>query len=102
MDGGAVTPIGLETPIRKFRCGPWDGLRYLAIWIQKFPAPGSSLARCGYLCSRDLRNGILIDVTPSILETYTPSADNSGPAPADRRVLLLKPRGFCAGVVRAI
>ncbi len=30
------------------------------------------------------------------------AADRTGSAPSEKRVLLLKPRGFCAGVVRAI
>ena len=45
--------------------------------------------------------GILVDVTTSVHD----SASNGLPAgtsPSQKRVLLLKPRGFCAGVVRAI
>jgi 4-hydroxy-3-methylbut-2-enyl diphosphate reductase len=46
------------------------------------------------------KTGILEDV-PSPVST----ANDSGPLPldtAEKRILLLKPRGFCAGVVRAI
>jgi len=40
-------------------------------------------------------------VTTSVLDT--PSSGSESPAsPSQKRVLLLKPRGFCAGVVRAI
>jgi 4-hydroxy-3-methylbut-2-enyl diphosphate reductase len=45
--------------------------------------------------------GILVDVTT----TASGSISNGIPAgssPSQKRVLLLKPRGFCAGVVRAI
>jgi 4-hydroxy-3-methylbut-2-enyl diphosphate reductase len=40
-------------------------------------------------------------VTPTTVETYTPSP-HSLATDTEKRVLLLKPRGFCAGVVRAI
>jgi 4-hydroxy-3-methylbut-2-enyl diphosphate reductase len=40
-------------------------------------------------------------VTTSVLESI-PNASATGTSPAEKRVLLLKPRGFCAGVVRAI
>ncbi|HTA87851.1 MAG TPA: 4-hydroxy-3-methylbut-2-enyl diphosphate reductase [Silvibacterium sp.] len=40
-------------------------------------------------------------VTPTTVDTYTPSP-HSLATDTERRVLLLKPRGFCAGVVRAI
>ena len=62
-----------------------------------------------------LRHDILIDVTATILETHTDRAKSGSASPqsgsmapqtdsanVDKRVLLLKPRGFCAGVVRAI
>jgi len=57
--------------------------------------------RDGYHYSPGSGNGILVDVTATILETTTPGP-TAGPASTDKRVLLLKPRGFCAGVVRAI
>ena len=42
-----------------------------------------------------------MDVTATAIETYI--SDPVGPSSAsEKRVLLLKPRGFCAGVVRAI
>src|SRR5271155_5263616 len=47
------------------------------------------------------RHGILIGVTASTLDTPT-SLMQSDSTPIEKRVLLLKPRGFCAGVVRAI
>ena len=40
-------------------------------------------------------------MTPTTLETYTPNSESHAPQ-TEKRVLLLKPRGFCAGVVRAI
>jgi len=40
-------------------------------------------------------------VTTSVLESI-PNASSAGTSPTEKRVLLLKPRGFCAGVVRAI
>jgi 4-hydroxy-3-methylbut-2-en-1-yl diphosphate reductase len=40
-------------------------------------------------------------VTATALDTYTPTPQSHSPL-KDKRVLLLKPRGFCAGVVRAI
>jgi 4-hydroxy-3-methylbut-2-enyl diphosphate reductase len=40
-------------------------------------------------------------VTANTSETFLAEPDN-GPLVAEKRVLLLKPRGFCAGVVRAI
>jgi 4-hydroxy-3-methylbut-2-enyl diphosphate reductase len=45
--------------------------------------------------------GILIGVTTTVL-TSIPHRDSSGTHSPQKRVLLLKPRGFCAGVVRAI
>jgi 4-hydroxy-3-methylbut-2-enyl diphosphate reductase len=39
-------------------------------------------------------------VSPLVLDT--PAAPTSSHEPATKRVLLLKPRGFCAGVVRAV
>jgi len=40
-------------------------------------------------------------VTTSVLESTFNGSQSAG-SPTERRVLLLKPRGFCAGVVRAI
>ena len=40
-------------------------------------------------------------MTPTTVDTYTPSP-HSFATDTEKRVLLLKPRGFCAGVVRAI
>lgn len=40
-------------------------------------------------------------MTTTVLDSVSNSG-HSGPAAATRKVLLLKPRGFCAGVVRAI
>ncbi len=40
-------------------------------------------------------------MTTSVLESI-PNAATPGASPTEKRVLLLKPRGFCAGVVRAI
>jgi 4-hydroxy-3-methylbut-2-en-1-yl diphosphate reductase len=57
--------------------------------------------RHGYHCSYPGRDGILSDVTATIAETYI-AGPEAGSAASDKRVLLLKPRGFCAGVVRAI
>ena len=45
--------------------------------------------------------GILRDVTTSVLENLS-NGNHSETSPTEKRVLLLKPRGFCAGVVRAI
>ena len=36
------------------------------------------------------------------IDKSIPTEDHSGASPVQKRVLLLKPRGFCAGVVRAI
>ena len=47
------------------------------------------------------RGGIIVDVTANTSETFL-AAPANGPSVAEKRVLLLKPRGFCAGVVRAI
>ena len=40
-------------------------------------------------------------MTPTTVDTFTPISQ-SHVSETDKRVLLLKPRGFCAGVVRAI
>lgn len=42
-----------------------------------------------------------VRVTTSVLESSA-NANRSGSSPSQKKVLLLKPRGFCAGVVRAI
>ena len=50
------------------------------------------------------RNGrpcILVDVTATAIDTYVSDPLDISSA-TEKRVLLLKPRGFCAGVVRAI
>ncbi len=43
----------------------------------------------------------LVIVTATTVDTFS-AGPEAGPIPAEKRVLLLKPRGFCAGVVRAI
>ena len=45
--------------------------------------------------------GILGDVTTTVAESI-PHHGSADASPGKKRVLLLKPRGFCAGVVRAI
>ena len=40
-------------------------------------------------------------MTSTVLESI-PNGNRAASSPAQKRVLLLKPRGFCAGVVRAI
>src|SRR5208337_4445670 len=45
--------------------------------------------------------GILGDVTTTLLESIS-NGNHAETSPSQKRVLLLKPRGFCAGVVRAI
>ena len=40
-------------------------------------------------------------MTSTVLESIS-NGDSAGTSPSQKRVLLLKPRGFCAGVVRAI
>ena len=47
------------------------------------------------------RIAILVDVTTTLLDSIS-NGNRSGTSPSQKRVLLLKPRGFCAGVVRAI
>ena len=42
-----------------------------------------------------------VGVTTTVLESF-PNASLAATSPTQKRVLLLKPRGFCAGVVRAI
>jgi len=44
---------------------------------------------------------ILVDVTGSVFSSID-GGEPTGISPSQKRVLLLKPRGFCAGVVRAI
>ena len=63
------------------------------------------------VCSRGTRRricclfnapvGILGDVTTTTLDSI-PNGTQVEASPSEKRVLLLKPRGFCAGVVRAI
>ena len=47
------------------------------------------------------RHGILVDVTATTIDNL-PAVPVNGSGSSEKRVLLLKPRGFCAGVVRAI
>lgn len=61
--------------------------------------PGSQAATLSYPASALVV--ILGDVTVTVLESI-PTAASQGTSPRQKRVLLLKPRGFCAGVVRAI
>ena len=61
--------------------------------------PDTSQAAPPYPCHP--RHGILIDVTATTIDPLTVEPIN-GSASSAKRVLLLKPRGFCAGVVRAI
>ena len=42
-----------------------------------------------------------VSVTTTVLDSI-PNGDSAETSPGQKRVLLLKPRGFCAGVVRAI
>ena len=49
---------------------------------------------------RGPKTGILVDVSTTV--ATPPVSDDLTTAPAAKRILLLKPRGFCAGVVRAI
>jgi 4-hydroxy-3-methylbut-2-en-1-yl diphosphate reductase len=52
-------------------------------------------------CPFDPPIGILGDVTTSLVESV-PHHGSAGRSAGKKKVLLLKPRGFCAGVVRAI
>ncbi len=57
---------------------------------------------CGFLpCPANPPIGILGDVTITVAERV-PDRTAGGASSTQKRVLLLKPRGFCAGVVRAI
>jgi 4-hydroxy-3-methylbut-2-en-1-yl diphosphate reductase len=57
---------------------------------------------CGLLpCYWNPQVGILEDVTSTVAEPI-PHHTSGGASSGKKRVLLLKPRGFCAGVVRAI
>ena len=60
-------------------------------------APRTAILSCRFIPPI----GILEDVTTTVLESI-PHHGSAGPSPSKKRVLLLKPRGFCAGVVRAI
>ena len=42
-----------------------------------------------------------VEVTTSVLNSFSNGSQRAA-SPSQKRVLLLKPRGFCAGVVRAI
>jgi len=63
--------------------------------------PFEPIASTQFSCSRNPPVGILSVVTTSVLES-TPGTVPTEAARVQKRVLLLKPRGFCAGVVRAI
>jgi 4-hydroxy-3-methylbut-2-enyl diphosphate reductase len=63
------------------------------MYTQHYP----SWLRCPFISGI----GILMDVTTTLLESI-PNGSYSESNPTQKRVLLLKPRGFCAGVVRAI
>src|ERR1039458_8098244 len=52
-------------------------------------------------CFFDAPVGILDDVTTTVLDSNS-NGNHAETSPSQKRVLLLKPRGFCAGVVRAI
>src|ERR1039458_2512147 len=52
-------------------------------------------------CFFDAPVGILDDVTTTVLDSNS-NGNHAESSPSQKRVLLLKPRGFCAGVVRAI
>ena len=52
-------------------------------------------------CRLDAAIGILGNVTTTLLDSIS-NGTHAGTSPSQKRVLLLKPRGFCAGVVRAI
>jgi 4-hydroxy-3-methylbut-2-enyl diphosphate reductase len=62
--------------------------------------PGKEPAGLLRRCPREPRHGILNIVTTTTLDS--PRLGQSETATPTKRVLLLKPRGFCAGVVRAI
>ena len=48
-----------------------------------------------------MKDWYTVCVTSTVFETIS-NGDHAGTSPSQKRVLLLKPRGFCAGVVRAI
>ena len=54
------------------------------------------------ICTAPARHGILMDVTSTVQITLDAPRKAALPGEPSKRVLLLKPRGFCAGVVRAI
>ena len=60
--------------------------------------PGYLASFLGVLVQSDCYNR---KVTSTALESI-PNGDSAETSPGQKRVLLLKPRGFCAGVVRAI
>ena len=68
-------------------------MRVTAAWREPADTPTPSY-------TRPARNGILPDVTSPTVQINLDRPRTA--ASADRRILLLKPRGFCAGVVRAI
>ena len=61
-------------------------------------SPSRTMARTSL---RKFRNRYTWSVTTTALNP-TSTGSQAGASPSEKRVLLLKPRGFCAGVVRAI
>jgi 4-hydroxy-3-methylbut-2-en-1-yl diphosphate reductase len=80
-------------------------LRCLATRCRALGGPGERDCKAGTLrrifCLFNAAVGILSGVTTSILDSI-PNGTHVEASPSEKRVLLLKPRGFCAGVVRAI
>ena len=54
-----------------------------------------------FCCLSSASVGILDGVTTTTFDSV-PNGTHTEASPSEKRVLLLKPRGFCAGVVRAI
>jgi len=74
--------------------GKWRGVKWVGVLHY--------LYRGEILAYRILEGiGILRDVTTTVLESIS-NGNHSETSPVEKKVLLLKPRGFCAGVVRAI
>ena len=55
----------------------------------------------GLPAHRKMSNWYTGNVSTTLLDSIS-NGDRSETSPSQKRVLLLKPRGFCAGVVRAI
>lgn len=62
---------------------------------------GCALTRPRVFDTAERAIGILVNVTTTSLDSIS-NGNHSETSPSQKRVLLLKPRGFCAGVVRAI